>query len=173
MDVFSTELEIRLSFIKFRNFRGVVEPSKPPPPSLGHWFRTQNLRQTRNRLLQEIISSTYFDCVWISKKEVVASWNVLPTYSLGISWKVHAKHGRNSNRLCSEYEFTCILPMLQKHAWSDFYGFCIGIERNVRNICVTIPVCSAYLSPKLMYEFLLSVVCLTVVKSIVQNSVAC
>lgn len=76
---------------------------------------------------------------------------MLPTYSLGISWEVHAKHGRNSNWPYSEFEF--ILSLLQKHVRSDFYGFCIGVERNVENICDVVPVCSKYLSPKQLYEF--------------------
>jgi len=108
------------------------------------------------------------NCAWISKEEVVASVNVLSTYSLGISLKVHAKLCRNTNRLYSEYEYT--LSLLQKHTWSDFYAFCKGIEIYVQNIY---DVCVAYLSPKKIYEFWLNIVCFAVVKAIVKNYFAC
>jgi len=104
------------------------------------------------------------------KEDVVASLNLLPTYSRGISWEFQAKHGRNTNRLYSKYEY--ILSLLQKHTWSDFYAFCKGIEINVRNIYDVLPVCLAYLSLKLFYEFWLNIVCLAVVKAIVQNTLA-
>jgi hypothetical protein len=87
------------------------------------------------------------NCAWISKEEVVASLKVLPTYSLGISWEGHAKLGRNTNWLCSEYEY--VLSLLHKHTWSNIYAFCKGNEINVKDISDVIPVCSAYLSPKL------------------------
>jgi hypothetical protein len=44
MDIFSTELGIRLSFVKLQNFGrggGGVEPPKPPPPSVRHGLKGQ------------------------------------------------------------------------------------------------------------------------------------
>ena len=45
MNVFSTELGIRLSFVKTSEFRGEFEHPKPPPhphpPSVRHWLTAQ------------------------------------------------------------------------------------------------------------------------------------